>query len=496
MTAPRPSLVAVLRWRGALRHRNFRLFFFGQLISLVGTWMQSVAQAWLVLLLTHDPFWLGVVAAVQFSPVMILGLFGGVIADLLPKRRTIVATQAILMVLALILAGLSYAHIVQVWHILVLAIALGMVNAVDMPTRQSFVIEMVGRDDVANAVGLNSAMFNAARILGPAVAGLIVGAFGVTACFFLNGLSFVAVIAGLLAMRERDLLPATRLTRPRGAAEVGANLAEGLRYVRRTPIVLLAVGLVGVVSTAGMNFNVLVPAMANNVLGVGATGLGFLMSAMGLGSLLAALGVAWLGRPRVPVLLVGALALGTLEVVFAAVRSFPLALVAVFGAGVGAIAMTATANSAIQLAVPDALRGRVMSVYTTVFAGSTPIGGLIAGWLASSFGTPVSLAVGGAVSAVGALGATVWVVRSGQFEASLEGSVGRLRGRPAQRAGRREAAAVAEAVREPLLGDGDRQVPAEPVEVAPLRSTTSGRGAAAAPGARDERVASAAPRAR
>jgi MFS family permease len=408
--------VGRFRWRGALRHRNFRLFWFGQLISLIGTWMQSVAQAWLVLLLTHDPFWLGVVAAVQFTPVLVLGLFGGILADMLPKRRTIIGTQAILMVLALILAVLSWTGAVQVWHILVIAFALGLVNAVDMPTRQAIVMEMVGREDVANAVGLNSAMFNAARIVGPAVAGLVIGVAGVTVCFFLNGLSFLAVIAGLLAMREADLRGGVRLARPHSLGEVGTNLGEGLRYVRRTPVVLLSVGLVGLVATLGMNFNVLMPAMANDVLHVGAAGFGFLMSAMGLGSLLAALVIAYLRRPRISILLVGAFALGVLEMVFAGVRFFPLALVAVFGAGAGAIAMTATANSAIQLAVPDALRGRVLGVYLTVFAGSTPVGGLFAGWLASSFGTPVALAVGGGVSALVALGAMVWVIRSGHFK--------------------------------------------------------------------------------
>ncbi len=425
-TAGRRPRAGVLRWRGALRHRNFRLFWFGQLVSLIGTWMQSVAQAWLVLLLTHDPIWLGVVAAVQFTPVLVLGLFGGILADMLPKRKTIIGTQAILMVLALILAVLSLTGVVQVWHILVIAFALGLVNAVDMPTRQAIVMDMVGRDDVANAVGLNSAMFNAARILGPAVAGLVIGATGVTACFFLNGLSFLAVIAGLLAMREADLRGGARLARPHTLGEVGANLGEGLRYVRRTPVVLLAVALVGVVSTMGMNFNVLMPVMADDVLHVGAEGFGFLMSAMGLGSLLAALFIAYLGRPRISVLLVGAFALGALELVLGGIRIFPLALVAVFGAGAGAIAMTATANSAIQLAVPDALRGRVLGVYLTVFAGSTPVGGLLAGWLASSFGTPVALAVGGGLSALAAVGAAAWVIRSGFFRPS-----GRTKPRPA-----------------------------------------------------------------
>lgn len=414
-----------LRWRGALRHRNFRLFWFGQMISLVGTWMQSVAQAWLVLQLTHDPFWLGVVAAVQFTPVLVLGLFGGIVADVLPKRPTVIGTQTVLMLLALVLAGLSWTGVVQVWHILLLAVALGLVNAIDMPTRQAFVMEIVGREDVANAIALNSAMFNAARIVGPAVAGLVIGAVGVTVCFLLNGMSFVAVIAGLAAMRDKDLHLGRRLARPHSVGDVGANLAEGLRYVRHTPVVLLAVCLVGLISTLGMNFNVLMPAMADNVLDVGASGFGFLMAAMGFGSLVAALGVAALRRPRLSVLLVGGFALGVLEFAFAWIRFFPLSLAAVFLAGAGAIAMSATANSAIQLAVPDALRGRVMSVYMTVFAGSTPVGGLLAGWLASSFGSPVALAFGGGTSALVSVAAAIWVVRSGHFH--LPRARGRLR---------------------------------------------------------------------
>ncbi len=406
-------------WRGALRHRNFRLFWFGQLISLVGTWMQSIAQAWLVLLLTGDPFWLGIVAAVQFLPVLVLGLFGGIVADLLPKRRTLVGTQVASMVLAFTLALLSFTGVVQVWHVLVLGAGLGLVNAVDMPTRQSFVIEMVGREDVGNAVGLNSAIFNAARIVGPALAGLLIGAFGVTAPFALNGLSYLAVIAGLLMIRESELQRTVLMTRPRSARDIGANLAEGLRYVRRTPSVLLAVSVVGVVATVGMNFNVLVPALAQAVLHVGATGLGFLMGAMGVGSLAAALSVAAMRRPRIRILLFGAFTLGALEIVLAAVDAlppalvFPAALVAIFGAGAGGIAMAATANATIQLAVPDPLRGRVMAVYTTVFAGSTPIGGLIAGWLASTFGTPVAIAFGGAASALTAVVAGAWLLRHG-----------------------------------------------------------------------------------
>ncbi len=415
------------RWPGALRHRNFRLFWFGQLISLAGTWMQSLAQAWLVLLLTHDPLWLGFVAAIQFLPVLVLGLFGGVIADVLPKRTTIVGTQVASMLLAFALAALTFANVVQVWHILVLAALLGLVNAVDMPTRQAFVVEMVGRADVTNAVGLNSAIFNAARIVGPAIGGLLIGALGVTACFFLNGLSFLAVIVGLLMMREAELLPAARLARPTSVRDVADTLAEGLRYVRATPVVLLAVVLVGLVSTFAMNFNVVAPALAQTVLGVGATGLGFLMASMGLGSLTAALLVASLDRPRPTIIVIGAFGLGALEIVLGGVSSYPVALVAMYGAGFAAIAMMVSANTSIQLAVPDRLRGRVLSVYTTVFAGSTPIGAPIIGWLASAFSTQVALVVGGGIALVAALVAGAWVARGGLTSAGSAGAAGRRR---------------------------------------------------------------------
>jgi MFS family permease len=400
-------------WVALRNHRNFRLFWFGQLVSLIGTWMQSLAQAWLILQLTgNNAFYLGLVAAVQFIPVLILGLFGGILADIFPKRKTVIGTQAAAGLLAIALAILTYTHTVQVWHVFVLAFLLGIVNAVDMPTRQAFVPEMVGRADVANAVSLNSAVFNSARIVGPALAGLVIGVVGTAACFLLNGLSYLGVIAGLLAMRDSELFPATRLAMPHSVGAVRANLAEGLVYVRRTPVVLLAISLVGVVSTFGMNFNVLVPAMAAGVLDVGATGLGFLMAAMGVGALASALSIAFLRRPYIRLLVGGAIALGLLEMVFSATRSLPIAMVASFGAGAAAIAMSATANSLIQLAVPDMLRGRVMSVYMTVFAGSTPIGGPIAGGLAGGFGAPVSLFVGGLISALAAFGAAVWASRA------------------------------------------------------------------------------------
>jgi MFS family permease len=390
----------------AFRHRNYRLFFVGQLISLVGTWMQQVAQGWLVLELTHDPLMLGLVATAQFAPVIVFGLFGGVIADQLPKRKTLLVTQTVAMILAFALWGLTASGSVQVWQIMILAALLGTVNAFDMPARQSFAIEMVGREDVVNAVGLGAAMFNGARVVGPAVAGLTIGAFGIALAFLINGISFLAVIAAYLAMRPGELRPPPVVERPRSVRAVVDNLAEGLSYVWRTPIVLLAVSVVGLVATVGMNFQVLMPPLAQDILGVGATGYGFLMAAMGVGSTIAALWVAFSRRVTPRPIAIGSIALGLTLVAIAASRSFPLSLGLMVVAGAGAIGMAATANTTIQLTVPDHLRGRVMSVYTTVFAGSVPVGGLMAGAIASIWDVPLSLAVGGVLSL--AVGVWAW----------------------------------------------------------------------------------------
>lgn len=397
----------------AFAHRNYRLFFGGQLVSLVGTWMQSVAQAWLVLDLTHDPFVLGVVTALNFLPVLILGLFGGLIADALPKRKTLMVTQTVQMLLAFILFGLVVSDTVQVWHILVLATILGITNAVDMPTRQAFTVEMVGREDVANAVALNSAIFNGARIIGPAIAGLTIGLFGgdVSVAFLINGLSFLAVIIAYAAMRQEDLKAPPAFARPHSIGEVRTSLGEGLGYVRRTELVLLATVTVGVVSTFGMNFGVTIPALARVVLETDATGYGFLMTATGIGSLVAALGIAFSGRSRPVIVPLGAMVLGLALMAAAMTHVFWLAMFAMLFVGFGAIGMAATANTTVQLAVPDELRGRVISVYTTVFVGSTPLGGLLMGWIASSWSVETSLAVGGIGSLVAGLAVFVWLRR-------------------------------------------------------------------------------------
>jgi MFS family permease len=395
----------------AFRHRNYRLFFVGQLVSLVGTWMQTVAEAWLVLTLSNDPLALGLVSVARFVPVMGLGLFGGVIADNLPKRGTLVGTQIAQMLLAFVSTALVVTGVVQVWHIFVLAFLLGCANAIDMPTRQSFVVEMVGREDVANAVAFNSAMFNAARVIGPAVAGISIGIFGVGLSFFLNGLSFLAVIVGLLLMRDQDLFHGAQSIRPKTVPAVLENLADGLRYVGRTPVVLLAILTIGLSSTFAINFSVSVPPMAENVLHSGAEGYGFLMTASGIGSLIAALYIALSGRASMRMLLAGAFAMSALFLVFGISTNYVLSLACMFGVGVGMIIMAASANTLIQLTVPDHLRGRVMAVYTTVFAGSTPIGGLVTGVLASTYGIQVACIVGGILSVLVAIGGMLYAWR-------------------------------------------------------------------------------------
>lgn len=385
----------------AFSHRNFRLFWGGQLVSLAGTWMQQVGQAWLVLQLTNDPLALGIVAAAQFSPVLLFGLFAGLVADVLPKRTMLVWTQVAALVLALVLGVLVVTEVVEVWHVYLLALGLGVVNAFDMPVRQAFVVEMVGREDVANAVALNSAVFNGTRIIGPAIGGIVIAVVGLAPLFFFNAVSYLAVVAGLLLMRVGDLVtPTDRAVMQRNWRSVVGQLAEGLRYVRENEAILLAISVLGIVATVALNFQVLVPVLVRDVLGGEADLFGFFMAASGVGSLLGSLWIAFGQRPTLRLLLIGAAAVGVAMIGLGISRFVPLSLVLMFIAGWGVIAMAATTNTTIQLAVPDILRGRVMSVYTTVFAGSVPLGGLFAGGVAAAGGVPVALALGGVLALV------------------------------------------------------------------------------------------------
>ncbi|HUG48115.1 MAG TPA: MFS transporter [Candidatus Limnocylindria bacterium] len=389
------------RGLSAFSHRNFRLFWMGQLVSLAGTWMQQVGQAWLVLQLTDDPLALGFVAAAQFGPVLVFGLFAGLLADALPKRALLLGTQVAAMVLAAILGLLVASGQVQVWHVYLLALALGVVNSFDMPVRQAFVVEMVGREDIGNAVALNSAVFTGTRVVGPAIAGLLIAAVGLAPLFFINAVTYLAVIAGLLLMRVEELVaPAERAVMQRNARIVLGQLGEGIGYVRHSAPILLSISVLGVVATVALNFQVLIPVLARDVLGGQADVFGFLMAASGVGSLISALSIAFGQRPTLRLLLVGAAAVGVAMIGLGVSRFVPLSLLLMVLAGWGTIAMAATTNTIIQLEVPDVLRGRVMAVYTTVFAGSVPLGGLFAGGVAAAAGVPMALALGGALALV------------------------------------------------------------------------------------------------
>ncbi len=405
----RPSrLPAGLR---VFRHRNFRLFYLGQLVSLTGTWMQAVAQDWLVLELTNDPVALGIVAAAQFLPVMILGLFGGIAADALPKRLSLLCTQATAMCLALVLGTLVLLGHVEVWQVMLMAFLLGIVNAFDMPIRQSFVVEMVGRSDIASAVALNSAAFNAARIIGPAIAGLLIGIIGLAPLFLLNGLSYLLPITGYLLMDTTKLIPVVRAHVDRTAHAVLDSLVEGLRYVRATPVILLCIAMIGIVSAVALNFPVLGPLVARDILGGGAETYGFLMAAAGVGSLISALSLAFGGQAMLGRVFVGASLLGVAVAGVGISTMLPVSVLLMGIVGWSTVAMGATTNTIIQLTVPDDLRGRVMSVYTTVFAGTTPIGSLLAGGLASVLGVGPTLVLAGVVTAASTAVAALWATR-------------------------------------------------------------------------------------
>jgi MFS family permease len=398
----------------ALRHRNYRLFWFGQLISLTGTWMQTTGQAWLVLELTHSAWLLGVVGALQFLPVMLLSLFGGVLADRLPKRKVLLFTQSFAMLQASILWILVATGQVRLWEVLVLAALLGLTNSVDMPTRQAFVVEMVGREDLPNAVALNSSIFNMARVVGPGLGGIIIAWLGLAPLFLLNAISFIAVIIALALIKIKELYAqAQRSISRKGAPKQSTfqSLREGLAYVIRTPSVLLVIAVVGVISLFGINFNVVLPLFATDVLHAGPEGFGFLSATFGLGSLLSALWLAWGNRkPSIHHLLIGAFAFCILEIFFALSHLYLLSLVLIAGVGFAQITFSATSNTILQTVSPDYLRGRVMSVYMLVFAGTIPFGNLFIGGMAHLYGAPIALLIGASLSMIAAI--VGWILRS------------------------------------------------------------------------------------
>src|SRR5215216_2939170 len=391
----------LLQGLSAFKHRNYRLFFFGQLISVIGTWMQTTAQAWLVTDLTSSAFRVALVAVFQFLPVLFLSLVGGMIADRLPKRNLLVITSIASALLAAVLAVLVWTDRVELWQVYVLALCLGIVNSFDLPARQAFVVDMVGKGDLVNAVALNSALFNAARIVGPAIAGILIATVGIAICFAFNAVSYIAVIVGLLMMRLKTV---PRATKRSGLAE----MREGIAYVRSTPVLLLPIILVGFVATFGMNFNVWIPLLAKHELRTGAGEFGALTAALGVGSLIGALVLAFMGRrPQYRFMITTAALLGLANLVLAIAGAIPLAVgVALAILPLNGFAMTTTmamANSIVQTESRDELRGRVMSVYMMVFGGTAPFGALLAGLTASALGTPASIAIGGLVTFAAAI---------------------------------------------------------------------------------------------
>ena len=386
----------------SLRVRNYRLFFFGQLVSVSGTWMQTVAQNWLVLTLTGSGLDLGITVALQFLPMLLFGMWGGVIADRFDKRHVLLATQAVAGLLALTLWALVTTGAVELWMVYVLAFLLGMVQMVDMPTRQAFVTEMVGPDDVPNAVGLNSAMFNAGRLLGPAAAGVVISTAGVALAFLVNAGSYLAVIAALCAMRPDELHrePMTPGRRP-------GQIRDGLRYVWADPQLRTTLLLVAVMGTFGFNFPVVLPLLARFSLGGGARLYGLLTGAMAFGSLLGALFAAGRARPTRELLVGSGIAFGALTLVSAAAPTSLTTATVLTAVGLAMMLFLATANATLQLNSTPAMRGRVMALYGLVFLGTTPLGGPLLGFVSEHWGARAGLALSGGVTLAAALAVVV-----------------------------------------------------------------------------------------
>ena len=400
-----PALSQTFR---SLRIRNYRLFASGQVISLTGTWAQRVAQDWLVLELSgNNGLALGIVTALQFLPVLVLGLWSGLLADRYDKRRLLVVVQVAMGMLALLLGVLDVTGAVELWHVYALSFALGIASAIDTPVRQSFVSELVGPEELPNAVGLNSATFNSARIVGPALAGVVIAAVGTGWVFLGNAVSFVAVVAGLLALRTDELRPVTRLVRAKG------QLREGVEYVRDRPHLLMPIALVAMIGTFGLNFQVTMALVAKELFGQGAGSFGLLTSALAVGSLVGALASARrAGPPRVRRLLLSAVAFGVLEIAVGLAPTFEVMAVLLVPTGIAVLTFSTTANTLIQLGSAPHVRGRVMALYILVFTGGTPVGAPLIGALAEHLGPRSGLLIGGVVSVIGALLATVYVTRT------------------------------------------------------------------------------------
>jgi len=380
----------------SLKVRNFRIYWFGMLVSLIGTWIQTITQSWLVFDLTNSAFLLGMVGFLGSIPIFLLSLFGGVMADRMNKRTILIITQTIFMLLAFSLGVLTQLKIIAPWQIMMLAVLNGTVMAFDAPSRQSMVVELVGKSHLLNAIALNSVSFNSARIIGPALAGILVANIGMSGCFYLNGLSFLAVIAALFLIKIN--------TAPRENKRGGAlrDLKAGLVFIRQHRIILLLVAMVGMFSLFGFSYVILMPVIANNMLGAGVKGLAWLMSSAGLGALIAALALARLGdyKYKGRLLSIAVIVFSLALILFGLSKSYFFSLMILILIGATGVGATAIINTLLQTNVPDEFRGRVMSVFMLTFAGFLPFGSLIAGALAEALGVSATIVTGGVVCAV------------------------------------------------------------------------------------------------
>lgn len=392
----------------SLAVRNYRLLFFGMLVSSAGTWMQSVALGWLVLDLTGSGTAVGLITAAQFLPMLFLGAWGGLIADRFDKRRILVMTQTAMGLSAGFLATVVLLDVVELWMVFASALALGFATVIDNPARQSFISELVGPDRVTNAIALNSAMFNASRMVGPAIAGVLILRWGTGICFAINAVSYIAVITGVAMMRPSELQRGKPVARARG------QVRAGLRYVWSTPDLRSTILLVAVVGTFTLNFQVILPVLARFTFDRGPGTLGMLYSVMGAGSLVGALVAAGRNRPSRNVMIGGAFVLGVLMLGVAAAPNLAVATVLLALTGAATITFLSTANALLQLSSDQQMRGRVMALYAMVFLGSTPIGGPVVGWIGEQWSPRASFAVAGVAALVGAAMASTISVRAGR----------------------------------------------------------------------------------
>jgi len=391
------------------KHRNYRLFFSGQIVSVSGTWMQNVAMYWFVLTLTHNPLAVGILSFCRFGPFTIFGLFAGVVADRFDNRKTVIVTQSVQMILSFALAIDAVTGHATPWHVYGIAALMGTALVLDAPARQNLTFQMVGRDELPNAIALNSSLFNVARIAGPALGGVVIAAVGVGWCFAANAVSFLAVLTSLLLMRTSELFPVAR----RKHLTLVHGTREGLSYARRQRTIVVILGMMVVFASLCFNFNILLPVLAKQTLDAGPRTFGILSAAFGAGALIGALSAAMMARARWRTMLVGAAGFALLELLIAPVQSVPVDVVLLFFCGIFFTSYTANSNARLQLDTPDHLRGRILSLYYYAWNGLAPIGGLIVGWLSATGGTELAFTVAGFAGLVMA-GGGAYVLRRGE----------------------------------------------------------------------------------